>query len=866
MSVSTLAELYAEGSGIIEFALEIPGIGVFSTSSKMHSGFTAVYGSSRCHDWMQRESIPSVREDCDPLDAKLDVSSIRLTITDVGGAMTALLKDQRSRGWAYLTQDLDEGHTTNVYVDSPGDCASAAKLLWIDQEVVEYTTQNADRFTTLTRGALGTEDADHEVDLTTMPKKRPIITDGPHTLVGRRAYLHAAVYDAATGLMGSTTCIYRGRVGKGLRIKAGRWTIPIEHISKVLYEPVATALPSGALLPNMWFSGVEGSLSSTPVVVQDASPGDPEREWITVVVDNYQSLDHLAAQWNARVEASSLSIRPKVRRAEGEEGGASDEWELWWDDTEASHWITIHIAAGSPLTCFGFAPGVVTGAANAAGTHKASEDPVLFHLDLSGGNGLRPTVDVATGNGALFTADQYVFTKGNPYIKIESISGDELTLYGDSYDYDRGKHYIQVVEPDDMRLQHCFVLSGRQDGADDLDDALQKLLGLDPTQTEPKDWCATGMVTADIDLTELADALTSVPQELNICRCVITKTQKVWDIIGPQLGLLGISPRIKSDGRIGFWRMTTPIASAANSVAVDASVWEIVNATQMEASLDASPLVNLVKVVPGKNYLTDKWAEPIKIEYHDGVNALGKTRAVAYKCQGLQPWGERGFVPATELQHPLDHQITATHYGPWGRYAIRLEIPCTYVAKQFVCGDIVQITHTMAPDIEDGTTGMSSKLGIVVGTTRDYLGTGLDTLVVVMPPTGNGAGIAPCALATSYDSGTKVLTFADTTIHSTADLSYFEAGQKVMAFEYNVASPTVIYGLTIDSLTSGKMSLTTDAWGGSFPVTGVWITPNQWDDGTSAGHQNYAFIASGETVPKLDSGGANEADAKEWTI
>jgi hypothetical protein len=69
--------------------------------------------------------------------------------------------------------------------------------------------------------------------------------------------------------------------------------------------------------------------------------------------------------------------------------------------------------------------------------------------------------------------------------------------------------------------------------------------------------------------------------------------------------------------------------------------------------------------------------------------------------------------------------VTATHFGLYGRDAVDVEIPCTHLAWQLRCMDVVAVTHPLVPDVTGGTLGVTSRLGLVVGrrvrlTRRDH--------------------------------------------------------------------------------------------------------------------------------------------------
>jgi len=113
--------------------------------------------------------------------------------------------------------------------------------------------------------------------------------------------------------------------------------------------------------------------------------------------------------------------------------------------------------------------------------------------------------------------------------------------------------------------------------------------------------------------------------------------------------------------------------------------------------------------------------------------------------------------------------------------------------------------------------GVEDKLGLVLGWTRPLGSEGTDYLEVMLIDDALGV-IAPAAKATSWQAGSKTLTFADVTLYKlasdTTDLDWLEAGDKVILEQYDAAVPTTWTAEIASVDTGAKTVVLTTAPGG----------------------------------------------------
>ncbi len=609
-------------------------------------------------------------------------------------------------------------------------------------------------------------------------------------------------------------------------------------------------MPQTDIQQGYWYSGEAGSFSY--VRIMELNQTAHTQVVTDVVVDSgmYGS-GGLRTNLNAKFldESASFDLLPHVSWEDG-------KYHLRVDDTQAKTSLNINVRVGDPLWALGFDSGYYAGVANTASDWEAATEPRLLAVDFFVDAETRPAVKVSEpGN---ITPGLYAQIPGHGHMLIDSVTDDLVYLRPDTYAHHGGLRNI-IVDDDEgaMVLRHVFVFHAYHVGA-----ALRAMLHLDVGQSEPESWCALGSVADDWDWDSLTDALGSVSSVLRRWSDTITKPIKVWDVLGPLFGLLAICPRVIADGKIGFVRLQTPVDTLAESVEVDAEIWAAIEAKEVTARLDDSPLVNVISVKHGYDYRRDDdnaWHDPLEIEWDDGINTLGHVRPMTYQLRGTQD----SHGDHADLELTLNSQLASTHYGVFGRMATTVEVPCTWAAKQFLCGDIVKVTHSLAPDLTEGAYGVTERMAIVVARRQSGTGRQGDTLILRIPPPNQGAAIAPCALATSWNEPELKLNFAATNLYSAtgiSDLSWFVAGDTVVLQEAD-STTGASWKVEVVAVGSSAVQISTDMTG-SFPSGGVYMVFPAYDD-ASSDQTSYAYVADAQAVPTIGTAGDT---ADEWTI
>ena len=855
------------GSGETIFLLEILGVGVFSTYdyTPSDSWFTSAgYGSSRVYPWLQHVDLGPLSEDINFIESNLEVGEITARITDVDGLMTALRKDYRAGNFTWLTSSVSETATTFPVVDTAG-FSSTTNEIAIGQEVARYTGTTSGSFTGLTRGVRGTTARAYTVmlDESLGILEQPVVTEEVHTIIGRKAYLHACFLE--NGTPGSTSVIYRGRISKALKLSGGTYSITLEHISTVLKEKVGQRLPSSPLKQGYFMCG-EDNYSGCHCTV-DASTD--YSDYITVP-EGYYTAAELAEAWNSAAYAFSPDHNIYLEWND-------EKYQLRSTAVSGERFYLI-ITEGDPLWCLGFDPStILSPLSSGLAATEADDEPRLFCLQW-GEHSRTVSPQFEVDDTSVFFEGQYIQVPGSHWGKIATASGTTITLEPRGFDglLDSPPATWTIKdEEDDMVCRHVIVFGLTVSGYPmHIKESIKKALFLESGQSEPEQWLASGMSSDDIDFDELDEALSSVPTQLQKFYDVVIKGTEVWKLFAPALGSLAIAPRITSEGRIGFIRLQTPTLAQAVSVEVDEDIWSNLSPDEIEGAIGDTSLLNLIYIKHSKDYSIEEdnkqYGPPVKITWSDGWNQLRKTRSLEYEC-GCWHIGTRLSSGATgtleSFAQEMNQQIRATHFGLYGRESFTIDLPCTWTAKQIKCGDVVKVTSEIIPDMTSGVLGMTNRLGVVLGKTEQTTGAASERLTILFGADVNGTGIAPCAHADSWDSGSYVLTFSacDTPLFEAAgnnDLDRFSIGDNVRLIQRDSASP-LTFTATIDNISiAGKTVKLTSLPFGSLPAGGVYMVFADYDD-ASTDQQDWAYLADNAASPSLGTAGD---EPQEWTI
>ena len=863
-------DLKATGRGRIAHLLEIAGYPYcFATITGWtpSDSWYSTRGYDEVKPWLQAKGI-NTDESSRFIEGDLEAEGITVAIADIDGGMTAMLSDFAVRNASRLASDLTAAGTTVTVYDASVFPAAPSRA-WLGLEAVDYTGKTATTLTGCTRGALGTTARAYDVDDAAEPPVGIMVTDGPTDIRGRPCRIHIAVIDPTTGDPGETEVVWRGFVGQDLDIGKGEWLVPLDHISSILSRNVAQDLPETTVWPGYWYGGTGWpGLSTVRYWVCDAAVPSGFVKDVTIDAGLYTETE-LRSEFNSQAIALGASAAPNLVFT------GDDLAHTLSVLPDATYYVRLLIREGDPLWALGFKPGMIVQELNTGLQFPADDDPKLAVVDWSSPATATQSPRLGVDDEALFSAGTHAMVPKHAFARVASTTANTVLFRLHSQDPARHTKYWAIEKEEDMLLRGVFAIGWDRADPDTLEDTVWKLLYLYDGQDEPAEWCAFGLTSDDVAFSELTSALAGAPMELQLFYDALTEAVAVKDVIGARLGILGVAPRITTDGKLGFARIEQPTELNAESVELDAVVWSVLDAAQVRASLGGEPLITQAKITFGHDYRDDEWSEPLTITWADGIVEHGRVRAVTYQLHGLitHPSYPGMARDRSELELALAPWMTALHYQIFGRLNAPVQIPCTWLAKQdeFRSGSQIKVTHPLLPDLPEGAIGMTDRLGVVYGRQLKTTEDAPDVLRVHIPAVSRASGIAPCTLGSTWTVGTLVLScplagnpqYAADGAH---DFDDFTVGDDVLVWAYNTETQPAGYPLqaTIADLDTAtdELTFTGDPFSGAgLPASGsVWVVFHDWD-GQTANQQIFLSIA--------DDGydlGADDDDGFQWGV
>lgn len=230
----TLARLLSTGSGKIEFRLEIEGWPEQFVSCRSMTG-TMTDGRVRLNG-LKRSGL-TTREDVHLAEATLELSSMAVTIADIGKAVTASFTT-RPAVRCYLRETIDDTMTSSLPAVPTGMIQD--QHYHVGTEVLKLTSPDFEEFDA-DRGQWGSTAQYHFAGVGDQ-LSYPEITDRPTLMQGRRAtlYLHGPT---ELGVNATGSVIWRGVVAREPRMDGpAAWRIEIDPLTSLLEQEVGAKI------------------------------------------------------------------------------------------------------------------------------------------------------------------------------------------------------------------------------------------------------------------------------------------------------------------------------------------------------------------------------------------------------------------------------------------------------------------------------------------------------------------------------------------------------------------------------------------------------------------------------------------------
>ena len=822
----------SRGRGYLHYFAVIPGTKyVLGTHS---SAPTDSWYTDGGYSYLQGLDPESMSIGCvaHPAEVWPEIDGFDLEFVDKDEIYLSYLKNLESVDSAFVTSTVTDTATTVAVDDSSS--LSTTMDLYLGLEAMRGIGALDATTIQVTRARYGSVAREHTADSAAAIPVLPQLAAGPGDLRGRRVLIYAG--EVVAGVLSATTLIWRGYVSGWVDPRPHHIRIPVSHVLEGwLGNEGFGEIPSGTLR-GLYVPNVDGArwgrllLEETPTLHE-----------IDVVTDGttkyYESVDEFLSDVDDAIGAAGVDWELRV-------GGPGERVILEYTGVATNSTVIGSQENGGVAILLGW--GLEWARGDGVDIHQAPELPAEVFVSMrSSMYGVDPRLYLRNGEAAAFAEtgvrlhDSSDTEYGFRTVTDISTADDYLEL-GDRYVSAMvpGHYWPDVVmtrrgEPAPT-VRQVWVFDG------EISDALKMLwcgrvyadsATLD--YTLPERWlpclaCEEG----DVDWDGLRSLLRhSCPPVMSRIQMVVLEPTDMEEVVTGWLLALGIYVSIGNDGRVHFLLAGLPSeAEAEGATDLDGSVIHGERCTELEEMYGADSLVNALRIDIPTGFKADgsRMTRPMFIvdsasmqRYgHRGPRSLEALHRKARKIVLGVAW--TAVRDCHSFEEDLFLHLRGTLLGMLSRPRAVLRVAVTPTARSFEIGDVTRVTTPFALDLATGKKGITSKLGVVLGWTRDLGYGGTDEIVVMLSDDGFGS-ISPAALCTSYNSVQKTVTIADATRYKldtdTTDLDYFEAGDEILFRDWDTTVANWQRG-TIVSLTraatNATITLDADVFGGSF--------------------------------------------------
>lgn len=827
----TYAAANARGEGTWHYCVVIPGTAyVVGTAEDEPEDDWFVNGS---YTYMRGLDAESLRLSCEahPGEVWPDTGSMDIEIHDPTGTLSSYLVAAESLTSALLASTTTAAATT-VKVDTSAVFATPCDG-YCGLETWRITAKPSGTTLTVTRGRYGSLARAHHADPGALVPIEPVIATGPGDLRGRRVLVYGA--EERAGVVSAYTLLWRGYVSGWVDRRPYWISIPVSHVlkgwlSNDCFGETPTGQLRGIYVPNVprrrWGRMVMRSTTSANVVVDLVPDGStvfyPSRE--AFFSASRGAVSDATGSWTLAEGADECALMHysgpgmSVVDASPEDSGLAV---LLGFEPSYPHGATPKVAALPVVEAFTdlsyFSP-------------TSGHDRRLYLRDGEASAFATTGVRLEDGSDTEYGLIQVVeVNTTDDYLTIESRHPPSWS-YGVSWPEEimiRGGDPAAIVRQtwlmdgeaaDVIRALWC----GRvYDGAVALGYTL-------PERWLPCLACEEGDVDWD-GLRELTRLCAG--GYLSRVQSVVTEAKSIQELVTGWLLACGIYAYVDATGRVA-WALAGMPAEGEATLAepITDAVIDAESARDIRVEYGSEALLNAVKLSVPIGYEDDGDIKTRPLYVVDGASLQRYGRRGPVSLDTLEDEAreiELGVAPtlvesAADFEIAVATHLRATVIGMLSRPRASILLRVSPQARRYTIGDVVRVTTEWAVDPWTGERGITERLGLVLGYTRQLGYGGTDELRIMLAGDGFGA-IAPAALATSWNAGTKTLTFASGTRYKRAadatDLDYFEATDKVRFRTYNSASPTwwtALLAAVTPATTNATAVITTDPFGNDF--------------------------------------------------
>lgn len=815
-------------------------------------------------------------EQCDPAHGEIDAEGFTASIVDrqIDDVITTALAS-RPGVVAYLTSDLADTTTSgNIAVTSTSGFSNG-DVVHIGTEAIEIDAPAGANlpFSVGGRGYRGTTAQKHYAgDGQYLCAAE--VTSAPRTLEGRRVSLYA--YGRGQTLTSSGTLIWRGVCATDARLSEDgcTWSIQLDPITRVLDQELCSDMSADDL-------GVRGIFvpSTAPMRIDIAEytaatyGGAAVNNAATVYVYGFFDTQELFCEQVTSTIATAISgwtTDLLVCVSDGEDGY---HFELRTDSATA-RWVNLAItaatepsglwrmydAAGSAVETVAVSshyylrPDAARGAAIGVGTVPRGWFGPLTDTGYFARDPNRPSPTAAPAN-QLYVGGSVALTDGL-ILDLEMNGGHfvgPVASYSTVYRYLtvglNGWRRYGITSGFYSRESQPTIRISRQLAFGSLADLRDQLVADAPVYANNggAPWFTSDDVAS---WTTEVDAATQGYPWVKRRRWRLGQPQRLADVVAHECRMIGCFPVIDTDGKLALKRITAPAATDDSTRTINS---DDILVDEMRPTWERGGLwgaLNTVSIRTGYSSFDDDFRGPVYVVRN--VPALAARKQP--RTLDIEPRSEY----EGEFSFDVDAAVSlaAPVFGLFGGdySVVRVQVPLT--CWTVLCGDFVRLTDPWLPDVDSGTRGMTTQIGLVVG--REWeVARGRGTLTIVISHE-RIAGYTPAVLitgATNVSGNTWDLT-VQTTDEGGESLfasgedheDHFAVSDGVVLLTRDSTAPTVRSG-SIDTISATTIRVTlTAAWGGLAGAT-YWL---RYADAASADASMRAYCYWAGTDDRVD--------------
>lgn len=853
------------------------------------SGFT----QTRCLD----ASTLKIEARARPGEVWPELGTFDLQIFDKDETLCAYLAPETTR--TRITSTVSAADTT-VNVESTSGFLSASGVFYLADEAIAYSTTSASAFQGCTRAYYDSVAREHTFDNGTIPAVAPECCLGPVDYRGRRVEIFEG--EVRGGQLSDLSQVFVGIVCGPCTFEPGLIRVPVKHVLTDFLGKSAIGTTNGTRIKGLLIRNEPWARQGRIGITYTFSAEEYLDEG-TIPIDvtgrmNYDIVSEGAEQWYSSLDDLYYAIDVVLTGSDHISRQAMPDGTVGWNIRgDFSDWGVpgVYTIIGDPtFGCDGglsFILGIpnIEPTATAGQTIAGDKPPFATWIPTQNGT----TVDIAgltrsihVDDGTIFQAGDICFVGSDQSHPMAVYSADSDQLTFQPTDFTRavraaleddggetaiavpgaGAGYGSLLGAERPRLSRALKVH-RSPVYEFLrgfwsQTIYSEIRSADYVSKIPDEWLpSTATRDEDIDW----DTLRNLVDEGEAAATAITTFMResfvVADITLGPLMACGVYAAPKRDGTITWEQCGVPsqltTATALSGAYLDGGVLEI------ETAETDDRLINVVEFEP--TFLgTKNGNRNIYVVNEESVSRYRRVLAadasnplaIISKEPAKIPLHIASQVLRQDQEERVAEQIKNTTMAMLGVPRSTVVVKTTPASRTIEIGDYVSLTHPAVRDPTTGRFGTAATIGLVLGFSRDEK---MDELTLMLFPSTLGA-ITPCARGVTWSASRlhcSTVT-AYKAVLDTSDLEFFEVGQPVGGFSYDLSTATNTFTGIITSIDVSSIGISLDGGSGA-PTPPCLVYWRNWTLYSSSDEAGEGWVWIGD-----DSDGQVNDDRAAW--